>query len=203
MRGIRFDIHDVTLHANAVHRGGAQILPTVRSVLYASALTAQPRLMEPIYLVEIQCPEQVVGGIHGVLNRKRGHVFDKFQMAGTPMFVVKAYLHVNESFGSLLRWALMSSWHPVWTHATYSSQLRTFRGDQDPTSVTKAVHPGRYGHCQSWLKYWKTKISCRFATFCDVAPHNALWKYAYECKYDITGICFMLHMPCNISLQRL
>ncbi|CAM4556449.1 unnamed protein product [Lepidochelys olivacea] len=99
MRGIRFDIHDVTLHANAVHRGGAQILPTVRSVLYASALTAQPRLMEPIYLVEIQCPEQVVGGIHGVLNRKRGHVFDKFQMAGTPMFVVKAYLHVNESFG--------------------------------------------------------------------------------------------------------
>ena len=52
--------------------------------------------MEPIYLVEIQCPEQVVGGIYGVLNRKRGHMS---QVAGTPMFVVKAYLPVNESFG--------------------------------------------------------------------------------------------------------
>lgn len=47
----------------------------------------------------LQCPEQVVGGIYGVLNRKRGHVFDESQVPGTPMFVVKAYLPVNESFG--------------------------------------------------------------------------------------------------------
>ncbi|XP_029861276.1 elongation factor 2-like isoform X6 [Aquila chrysaetos chrysaetos] len=46
-----------------------------------------------------ECPEQVVGGIYGVLNRKRGHVFEESQVAGTPMFVVKAYLPVNESFG--------------------------------------------------------------------------------------------------------
>ncbi|KAM7076797.1 LOW QUALITY PROTEIN: elongation factor 2-like [Ciconia maguari] len=96
---VRFDIHDVTLHADAIHHGGGQIIPTARRVLYASTLTAQPRLMEPIYLVEIQCPEQVVGGIYGVLNRKRGHVFEESQVSGTPMFVVKAYLPVNESFG--------------------------------------------------------------------------------------------------------
>uniref|UniRef100_A0A8V1AD37 Elongation factor 2 n=1 Tax=Gallus gallus TaxID=9031 RepID=A0A8V1AD37_CHICK len=99
MRGVRFDVHDVTLHADAIHRGGGQIIPTARRCLYACVLTAQPRLMEPIYLVEIQCPEQVVGGIYGVLNRKRGHVFEESQVAGTPMFVVKAYLPVNESFG--------------------------------------------------------------------------------------------------------
>uniref|UniRef100_A0A8C4I9T6 Elongation factor 2 n=1 Tax=Dicentrarchus labrax TaxID=13489 RepID=A0A8C4I9T6_DICLA len=99
MRAVRFDIHDVTLHADAIHRGGGQIIPTARRVLYASQLTAQPRLMEPVYLVEIQCPEQVVGGIYGVLNRKRGHVFEESQVMGTPIFVVKAYLPVNESFG--------------------------------------------------------------------------------------------------------
>uniref|UniRef100_A0A8C9VWW2 Elongation factor 2 n=1 Tax=Scleropages formosus TaxID=113540 RepID=A0A8C9VWW2_SCLFO len=99
MRAVRFDIHDVTLHADAIHRGGGQIIPTARRVLYACQLTAQPRLMEPVYLVEIQCPEQVVGGIYGVLNRKRGHVFEESQVMGTPMFVVKAYLPVNESFG--------------------------------------------------------------------------------------------------------
>lgn len=54
MRGVRFDVHDVTLHADAIHRGGGQIIPTARRCLYASVLTAQPRLMEPIYLVEIQ-----------------------------------------------------------------------------------------------------------------------------------------------------
>jgi len=99
MRGVRFNIHDVTLHTDAIHRGGGQIIPTARRVLYASALTAEPRLMEPVYLVEIQCPENAVGGIYGVLNRRRGHVFEETQTPGTPMFVVKAYLPVNESFG--------------------------------------------------------------------------------------------------------
>ncbi|KAI6222808.1 Elongation factor 2 [Aphelenchoides besseyi] len=99
MRGIRFNIHDVTLHADAIHRGGGQIIPTARRVFYASVLTAEPRLLEPVYLVEIQCPETAVGGIYGVLNRRRGHVFEEQQIVGTPMFVVKAYLPVNESFG--------------------------------------------------------------------------------------------------------
>lgn len=99
VRGVRFNIHDVTLHTDAIHRGGGQIIPTTRRVLYACMLTAKPRILEPIYLVEIQCPEQAVGGIYGVLNRRRGHVFEEMQVPGTPMFVVKAYLPVNESFG--------------------------------------------------------------------------------------------------------
>jgi len=99
LRAVRFNIYDVTLHTDAIHRGGGQIIPTARRVLYASMLTAQPRLLEPVYLVEIQCPENAVGGIYGVLNRRRGHVFEEAQTPGTPMFVVKAYLPVNESFG--------------------------------------------------------------------------------------------------------
>jgi len=99
MRGVRFNIHDVTLHADAIHRGGGQIIPTARRCFYACMLTAEPRLLEPVYVVEIQCPEAAVGGIYGVLNRRRGHVFEESQVTGTPMFVVKAYLPVNESFG--------------------------------------------------------------------------------------------------------
>merc|ERR1719244_1198932 len=99
MRGIRFNVKDATLHADAIHRGGGQIIPTCRRVLYASVLTAEPRLQEPVYLCEIQCPENAVGGIYGVLNRRRGIVFEEMQTPGTPMFVVKAHLPVNESFG--------------------------------------------------------------------------------------------------------
>ncbi|XP_031720021.1 elongation factor 2-like [Anarrhichthys ocellatus] len=100
MRAIRFNVHDVTLHTDAIHRGGGQIIPTARRVLYACELTAEPRMMEPIYLVEIQCPEDAMGGIYGVLNRRRGHVIEGGEcMLGTPLRVTKAFLPVNESFG--------------------------------------------------------------------------------------------------------
>ncbi|KAL2061823.1 hypothetical protein VTL71DRAFT_7201 [Oculimacula yallundae] len=99
MRGCRFNIMDVTLHADAIHRGGGQLIPTARRVLYASALLAVPALQEPVFLVEIQVPESAMGGVYGVLTRRRGHVFNEEQRPGTPLFTIKAYLPVMESFG--------------------------------------------------------------------------------------------------------
>ncbi|PPD71671.1 hypothetical protein GOBAR_DD31433 [Gossypium barbadense] len=99
MRAICFEVCDVVLHADAIHRGGGQIIPTARRVFYASQLTAKPRLLEPVYLVEIQAPEQALGGIYSVLNQKRGHVFEEMQRPGTPLYNIKAYLPVIESFG--------------------------------------------------------------------------------------------------------
>ncbi|KAL3498649.1 hypothetical protein ACH5RR_041381 [Cinchona calisaya] len=99
MRAICFEVCDVVLHADAIHRGGGQVIPTARRVIYASQLTAKPRLLEPVYLVEIQAPEQALGGIYSVLNQKRGHVFDEMQRPGTPLYNIRAYLPVIESFG--------------------------------------------------------------------------------------------------------
>ncbi|GAM23742.1 hypothetical protein SAMD00019534_069170 [Acytostelium subglobosum LB1] len=99
MRGIRFNIHDVTLHTDNIHRGGGQIVPTARRVMYAAELTADPILLEPMYLVEITAPESAVGGIYGVLNRRRGHVISEERRVGTPLFSVKAHMPVLESFG--------------------------------------------------------------------------------------------------------
>jgi elongation factor 2 len=99
MRGVRFNILDVTLHTDAIHRGGGQIIPTARRVVYASMLTATPGVMEPVYSVEIQCPENAMGGIYGVLNRRRGNVYSEEQRMGTPLYTIKAYLPIMESFG--------------------------------------------------------------------------------------------------------
>jgi len=99
MRGIRFNIMDVTLHADAIHRGGGQVIPTARRVFYASELTAEPRFQEPIFLVEIQCPDDAVGGIYQCLSQRRGQVIDEQPVAGTPLMNLKAYLPVAESFG--------------------------------------------------------------------------------------------------------
>ncbi len=51
------------------------------------------------HAVEIQCPENAIGGIYSVLNKRRGQVFSEEQRVGTPMFTIKAYLPVMESFG--------------------------------------------------------------------------------------------------------
>ncbi|KAG7883484.1 hypothetical protein KL938_002721 [Ogataea parapolymorpha] len=99
LRGVRFNIMDVTLHADAIHRGAGQIMPTMRRATFAAMLLAEPRIQEPVFLVEVQCPENAIGGIYSVLNKKRGQVVSEEQRPGTPMFTVKAYLPVNESFG--------------------------------------------------------------------------------------------------------
>jgi len=99
MRGIRFNILDVELHADAVHRGGGQIIPTARRVYYACELTAQPRFQEPIYLVDIATPNDVMNGIYQCFSQRRGVVFAEESVQGTPLLNVKAYLPVSESFG--------------------------------------------------------------------------------------------------------
>mmetsp|Transcript_17689 Transcript_17689/g.29904 ORF Transcript_17689/g.29904 Transcript_17689/m.29904 type:complete len:524 (-) Transcript_17689:65-1636(-) len=99
MRGIRFNIYDVALHTDAIHRGGGQIIPTARRVFYASELTACPAFQEPIFLVEIQTPDDVVGGIYQTLTQRRGIVIGEEPIAGTPLVNMKAYLPVGESFG--------------------------------------------------------------------------------------------------------
>ena len=99
LRDVRMNMMDVTLHADTIHRGGGQIIPTSRRVFLAAMLTAQPRLMEPIFLVEIQCPENAMGGVYSSLNRKRGTVVEETNRPGTPLYNVKAYLPVSESFG--------------------------------------------------------------------------------------------------------
>lgn len=99
MRGVRLNIMDVTLHADAIHRGAGQVVPAARKAMFAAHLSGKPRLQEPIFLVEIQTPEEAVGGIHTVLNQRRGEYIDEEQVMGTPLKMIKAYLPVSESFG--------------------------------------------------------------------------------------------------------
>lgn len=102
MWGVCFDVYDVILYVDVIYCGGGQIIFIVWCCFYVSVLIVQLCFMEFIYFVEIQCLEQVVGGIYGVLNRKWGYVFEEFQVVGIFMFVVKVYLFVNEFFGFIV-----------------------------------------------------------------------------------------------------
>ena len=52
-----------------------------------------------VYYVEIQTPADCISSIYNVLAKRRGHVTADVPRPGTPIFVVKAFLPVIESFG--------------------------------------------------------------------------------------------------------
>merc|ERR1719271_2387374 len=99
MRGIRFNLEDVTLHADAIHRGAGQIMPPTRRCCFAAELTGKPTLQEPVFLVEITAPQPAMSGVYNIMNLRRGCVFEENPREGTPIIQAKAYLPVAESFG--------------------------------------------------------------------------------------------------------
>jgi elongation factor 2 len=99
LRGIRLDLEDVHMHADAIHRGAGQIMPPLKRVLYACQLKSVPGLLEPLYCVDITVPTNAVSGVYASLNARRGIVESTTERAGTPLAQVKAYLPVLESFG--------------------------------------------------------------------------------------------------------
>eukprot|EP00827_Trimyema_finlayi_P007017 TRINITY_DN915_c0_g1_i4.p1 TRINITY_DN915_c0_g1~~TRINITY_DN915_c0_g1_i4.p1 ORF type:complete len:466 (+),score=180.72 TRINITY_DN915_c0_g1_i4:12-1409(+) len=99
MRAVRINMHDVTLHADAIHRGAGQLIPTARRVYYACQMTGKPKFQEPIFLVEINAPQNACGGVYQCLNKRRGIIQSDEEQSGSTSHVIKAFLPVAESFG--------------------------------------------------------------------------------------------------------
>merc|ERR1712036_89704 len=96
MRGIRFNLQDVTLHTDSIHRGAGQIMPPTRRCCFAAEMTAKPTLQEPVFLVEVVCPQEAMSGVYNTMNMRRGVVFEEAQKEGTPLVAMKAHLPVAE-----------------------------------------------------------------------------------------------------------
>lgn len=99
MRNVKFKLTDAVLPERPVERGAGQVIPTARRVCLSAFLMATPRMMEPVYYVEIQTPADCISVIYTVLAKRRGHVTADVPKPGTPIFIVKAFLPVMESFG--------------------------------------------------------------------------------------------------------
>jgi elongation factor 2 len=99
MRGIRFNLDDVVLHADAIHRGAGQIMPCAKKVFQAMQIASNPILLEPMYLVDITVPQLAVSGVYATLNTRRGLVDSMQERIGTPLVQIRAFLPVAESFG--------------------------------------------------------------------------------------------------------
>jgi len=99
IRNVKFKLLGASLANEPLYRAAGQIIPTARRVAYSSFLMATPRLMEPVYAIEIQSPADCMPAIYNVLARRRGHVTQDLPKPGSPLHTVKALIPVIESFG--------------------------------------------------------------------------------------------------------
>ncbi|KAL7713464.1 Elongation factor 2 [Entamoeba marina] len=101
VRGVRINLMDVMMQADAIHRGYGQIVPCAYRCCNASILTASPTLSEPIYLTEIRFQKSVMSVVYSALARRRAIILSKEQHLIQSLMDIKAYLPVVESFGFL------------------------------------------------------------------------------------------------------
>jgi U5 small nuclear ribonucleoprotein component len=99
IRNVKFKLLDAQLSFEPVQRNGAQIIPTARRCCYSAFLLSNPRLMEPVYYVEIITPPDCITAIQNVMSKRRGHLTSENPKGGTPVLIVKALIPVMESFG--------------------------------------------------------------------------------------------------------
>jgi len=99
IRNVKFKLMHAEIADDPLLRARGQLIPTARRACYSSFLLATPRLMEPVYFVEIQAPADCVSAIYNVLARRRGHVTSSVPKPATPLYTVQAYLPLIESFG--------------------------------------------------------------------------------------------------------
>lgn len=122
IRGTKITLEDVALHEDPVHRGLAQIAPATWRSLYASILSADPVLLEPVLKIEAKVPADLMGAVTGVVAQKRGKVLDIRQ--AEYVTVVSGEIPASETFdlSEVMRgatagrafWATeFSAWRPV------------------------------------------------------------------------------------------
>ncbi len=79
IRGVKARLVDAQIHEDPVHTGPAQIMPATRRSFYASFLSAEPALLEPILKVTVKVPADQVGNVTKIIVGRRGKVLSMEQ----------------------------------------------------------------------------------------------------------------------------
>eukprot|EP01105_Mastigella_eilhardi_P023756 TRINITY_DN603_c2_g3_i1.p1 TRINITY_DN603_c2_g3~~TRINITY_DN603_c2_g3_i1.p1 ORF type:complete len:997 (+),score=310.54 TRINITY_DN603_c2_g3_i1:61-3051(+) len=99
IRNVKFKLIDAVIAEDEIQRSGVQLIPTARRVCYSAFLMAAPRLMEPVFFVEVQTPADCITAVMAVLSKRRGYVIAEVPKPGTPLYTLRAEIPVVDSFG--------------------------------------------------------------------------------------------------------
>ncbi|VVC03685.1 Elongation factor 2 [Candidatus Bilamarchaeum dharawalense] len=97
MSGIKVKLVDATLHEDNIHRGPAQMIPTIKRAIYAAMLTAGVTLLEPKQKVLINTLQDYAGNVITLTNGRRGQLVDMQQEGENT--AITTVLPVAEMFG--------------------------------------------------------------------------------------------------------
>ena len=81
--GVQYNLEDITLRADAIHRGHGQIVPTSRRSTTAGLYMARPVLLEPMSRVEIVVPSYYQAAVVSILNSRADDGSDPYTILGT------------------------------------------------------------------------------------------------------------------------
>ncbi|MDI9646224.1 MAG: elongation factor EF-2 [Archaeoglobales archaeon] len=95
--GVKVKLVDCKLHEDAVHRGPAQVIPAVRSAIFAAILQANPTFLEPYQKLYISAPQMMMGNVTREIQGRRGQVYE-IQTEGD-LVIITAKAPVKELFG--------------------------------------------------------------------------------------------------------
>ncbi|KZX10648.1 elongation factor G [Methanobrevibacter curvatus] len=95
--GLKFKLVDAKLHEDAVHRGPAQVLPSIRKAIFGAIMLAQPTLLEPIQKVFINTPQDYMGNATREVQNRRGQIVNMDQE--NDMSTIESKVPVAEMFG--------------------------------------------------------------------------------------------------------
>ncbi|MEM7819297.1 MAG: elongation factor EF-2, partial [Candidatus Aenigmatarchaeota archaeon] len=88
---------DAKLHEDAIHRGPAQVLPAVSDAIKEAMLKAKPTLLEPVQIIRIDVPEELMGAAMNQVQNRRGQMLDVKTESGVA--IIQAKMPVAEMFG--------------------------------------------------------------------------------------------------------
>mgnify|MGYP006273558385 CR=1 FL=1 len=94
---MKIKLMDVTLHEDSIHRGPGQVYPAVRDGLKEAIEATSPVLFEPVQVIQVDCPQDMMGNVSAVITNRRGQVLDMNVEEDNMTIVAK--VPVAETFG--------------------------------------------------------------------------------------------------------
>ncbi len=147
--GVIILLEDATLHEDAIHRGPAQMLPTITRGCYASMLSADAVFFEPKQTLTITVPETYLGAVSKELGSRRTQITEMRQEGDSSIIIGKAPVKELIGFSSNIRGATQG--RALWTaeYAGYEMlprelQLQTIKSVRKRKGMDEEIKPASY-----------------------------------------------------------
>ena len=110
--GIQADLINVQIAESNAEPKAAQVSRAVSRAIFGSFLTAKPKLLEPVYRIELTTPIEMLGQCSNILARRRGKITSSEPRRIA--YVVTGFLPVAETFGLAAQLRSATSGRAFW-----------------------------------------------------------------------------------------